>query len=153
MPNIKKVELTAKTIQGLQVRTKNTDEMNPNTQKIASLWGRFFSEIMPKFGATPPPLYGVYLNYESDAMGTYDLLVGAEELEKDEGLVDAHIKSGMYLVFPVKGDVSTEVIKVWGQIWEYFDDPSIDEKRSYDTDFELYISKDEADIYIGVNYL
>ena len=33
MPNIKKVELTAKTIKGLQVRTENTDEMNPDTYK------------------------------------------------------------------------------------------------------------------------
>jgi len=44
------------------------------------------------------------------------------------------------------------IIDVWGQVWAYFEDPSIDEKRAYETDFELYISADEAEIYIGVNY-
>ncbi len=40
MPNITKVELSAKSISGLQTRTQNADEMNPETQKIAPLWGK-----------------------------------------------------------------------------------------------------------------
>ena len=153
MPNIKKVELSTKVIKGLQTRTKNADEMDEETRKIAPLWGRFFSDIMPKLGDTPPPLYGVYANYESDATGMYDLLIGAEGLDEGSDLKDVTIEAGRYLVFPVKGDLSTEVIKVWGQIWAYFEDVSIDEKRVFKTDFELYTAMDEAEIYIGVHYL
>ena len=70
MPNIQKVEVDSKTIQGLQVRTKNVDEMNSGKQKIAPLWGRFFNEVFPTLqeGAT---VYGVYHNYESDAQGAF----------------------------------------------------------------------------------
>jgi hypothetical protein len=38
MPNIKKVEVESSIVTGLQVRTKNADEMNPETQKISPLW-------------------------------------------------------------------------------------------------------------------
>jgi predicted transcriptional regulator YdeE len=153
MPNIKKVEIAAKTIHGLQVRTKNVDEMNPDTHKIAPLWGKFFSEIMPKLEPSPPPLIGGYSNYESDGSGEYELRVGAEGLDVQEDLVDVKIEAGKYLVFSVKGELSSEVIKVWGQVWAYFEDPSIDERRAYKTDFERYTAKDEAEIYIGVTYL
>ena len=68
MPNIKKVEIESKTVKGLQVRTKNADEMNPETQKIAPLWGRFFNEVLPTLGEGAT-VYGVYHNYESDATG------------------------------------------------------------------------------------
>ena len=157
MPNIKKIEIYTKTITGLKIRTKNADEMNPKTQKIAPLWGRFFSEILPKLEPSPPSLYGVYSNYESDASGAYDLLVGVKSLDIEsslrEELVDVQIEEGKYLVFPVKGELSTEVIKVWGQIWAYFEDPSVDERRAYKTDFEHYLSEDTAEIYIGVTYL
>jgi len=153
MPNIKKVALTSKIITGLQARTKNADEMNPNTQKIAPLWGKFFSEILPKFGTNPPPLYGVYSNYESDALGEFDVLVGADVLEESEDFKSVTLEAGNYLVFAAKGELPQTVIETWGQVWAYFEDPSIDEKRAFKTDFELYISETEAEIYIGVNYL
>ena len=153
MPNIKKVELTAKTINGLQVRTKNADEMNLDTLKIAPLWARFFAEIMPRFGTTPPPLYGVYSNYESDAMGEFDVLVGTDVLEESDGIKSVTLEAGKYLVFTAKGELPQAIIETWSQVWAYFEDPSIDERRAYKTDFEHYISKDEAEIYIGVNYL
>ena len=153
MPNIKKVELTAKTIKGLQIRTKNADEMNPETQKIAPLWGKFFAEIMPTFSATPPPLYGVYSNYESDAFGEFDVLVGADVLEESDSFKSVTLEAGKYLVFTAKGELPQAIIETWGQVWAYFEDPSIDEKRAFKTDFELYTSETEAEIYIGVNYL
>jgi len=151
MPNIKKVTIEAKTIKGLQVRTKNADEMNPNTQKIAPLWGRFFSEIMPTLEPSPPPLYGVYSNYESDAFGAYDLLIGSDILD-DENFKSVNIKAGMYLVFSAKGELPQAIINTWQQVWAYFDDPSIDERRAYETDFELYKTSTETEIFIGVHY-
>jgi len=152
MPNIKKVTIEAKTIKGLRVRTKNADEMNPDTQKIAPLWGRFFEEVMPTLEPSPPPIYGVYFNYESDAFGAYDLLVGSDTLENDEHFISVSIMAGRYLVFPVKGELPQAMIDAWKQVWAYFDDPSVDERRIYETDFEKYISEDEVEIFIGVHY-
>ena len=152
MPNIQKVELQTKTVTGLQIRTKNVDEMNPETQQIAPLWGRFYSEVLPTLseGAT---VYGVYHNYESDAQGAFDVLVGADSLEVTDEMKPVELQAGKYLMFSVKGELPQAIIDTWMQIWAYFEDPSIDEKRAYDTDFELYKSEDEVEIYIGVNYL
>jgi len=149
MPNTTKVELSAKTISGLQTRTQNTDEMNPETQKIAPLWGKFYAELMPtlKEGTA---LYGVYTNYESDADGMFDVFVGSEQ--DAEGLVSVTLQEGRYLRFPVKGEMPQAIIETWKQVWAYFEDPSIDERRAYETDFEHYISMNEAGIYIGVHY-
>lgn len=149
MPNIKKVELTAKTIYGLKIRTKNTDEMTSSSQKIEPLWGKFTTEIVPtlKEGTA---LYGVYHNYKSDANGMFDVLVGSEQ--DSEGLQSVILEEGRYLKFSVKGEMPQAIIDAWRQVWAYFEDPSIDERRAYETDFEHYISMNEAEIYIGVHY-
>ena len=151
MPNIKKVELKSISIQGVQVRTKNADEMT-NEGKIAPLWKRFYTEVLPtlKEGAT---VYGVYHNYESDENGEFDVLVGADKLTLKEEMQKVELESGNYLMFPVKGELPQAIIETWGQIWAYFNDPSIDERRAFKTDFELYKSADEVEIYIGVEYL
>jgi len=151
MPNIKKVEVQSKAVKGLQVRTKNADEMKPETQQIAALWGNFYNEVLPTLddGAT---VYGVYHNYESDAQGTFDVLVGADALNVTDEMKKVQLQEGKYLMFPVKGELPQAIIDTWQQVWAYFDDPSIDERRSYETDFEKYISADEVEIYIGVHY-
>ena len=151
MPNIQKVEVQSKRVTGLQVRTKNANEMNPETQKIAPLWGRFYSEVFPALdeGAT---VYGVYHNYASDAQGEFDVLVGADKLDVTEEMESVELQAGKYLMFPVKGELPQAIIDTWMQIWAYFEDPSIDERRAYETDFELYKSADEVEIYIGVHY-
>jgi len=46
MPNIQKVDCQAKVIYGLEVRTKNVDEMNSDTQKIAPLWEKIIAIIL-----------------------------------------------------------------------------------------------------------
>lgn len=149
MSNIKKVELTSKTILGIKSRTNNRDEMNPKTQKIAPLWEQFYTEIMPNF-KEKTSLFGVYYNYESDVDGMFDVLVGSEE--GFEGMVPVTLDEGKYLKFQVKGEMPQAIIEAWTQVWAYFDDPSIDERRAYGTDFEHYISMNEAEIYIGVHY-
>ena len=149
MPNITKVELSTKTISGLQTRTQNADEMNPETQKIAPLWGKFYTQIMPSL-QEGIALYGVYYNYVSDADGMFDVLVGSEQ--EGEGLVSVTLQEGRYLKFPVKGEMPQAIIDAWTRVWAYFEDPSIDERRVYETDFERYISMNEAEIYIGVHY-
>lgn len=71
------VAIKTRTISGLKIRTKNADEMNPKTAKIGALWQTFFTDAMPTL--EPTPLYGVYTNYESDARGEFDVLVGVED--------------------------------------------------------------------------
>lgn len=57
-----------------------------------------------------------------------------------------------YLVFPVKGKRPKATEETWAKIVAYFEDESIDERRSFEHDFEKYISEEEAEIYIEVNY-
>ena len=147
---MQKVKLENKTIIGLKARTKNEDEMNPEVAKIGALWQNFFKNIMPTLGETPPPLYGVYTNYESDAYGEFDVLVGAKEVEKFEGRASVVLEEGTYLCFKAKGELPQAVIDTWGEIWNYFADEKCQAKRVYKTDFEKYISQDEAEIYIGI---
>jgi len=151
MPNIKKVELQSVKVKGLKVRTINADEMNQDTQKIAPLWGRFFDEVMPTL-SEDARVYGVYHHYESDANGAFDVTVGADVLEVTEEMKEVTLEEGRYLMFPVKGELPQAIIDTWQQVWAYFKDPSIDERRAYETDFEKYISEDEVEIYIGVHY-
>jgi len=147
---MKTVQLERKTITGLKARTKNEDEMNPKVAKIGALWQNFFENIMPTLGETPPPLYGVYFNYESDAHGEFDVLVGAESVEPLDGRETVVLEDGNYLCFTAKGELPQAVIETWGEIWAYFADENCKERRVYKTDFEHYISQDEAEIYIGV---
>lgn len=147
MPSIQKVELSFKTINGLKTRSKNVDEMNFDTQKIGPLWGRFIGTYAPPF-----PHYGVYTNYASDMQGEYDVLAGAEEKLEGEEIENVTIKAGRYLKFSAKGELHTAVMQCWEQIWAYFQDPSIDERRAYETDFEVYKSMEEVEVYVGVHY-
>jgi len=62
------------------------------------------------------------------------------------------LEEEFYLIFPVKGKRPKATMETWVKILAYFEDESIDERRSFGSDFEKYISEDEAEIYIGVNY-
>ena len=153
MPNIQKVKIISKQVIGLQVRTTNEEEINQSRQKIVGLWKRFYSEVLPTLGEGGT-VYGIYHNYESNKEGAFDVLVGADLLkEVTQEMKSVEILEGKYLKFPVKGELPEAIIETWKQVWAYFDDPSVDERRAYKTDFELYLSADEVDIYIGVDYL
>lgn len=146
MPNIQKVDVEAKQLKGLKIRTCNADECSPETQKIGALWGQFIGTYAPSF-----PHYGVYFNYESDLRGMYDLLAGVES--GCDGCPDTvQIQEGRYLKFSTKGELHEAVMQCWKQIWAYFEDPSVDERRAYETDFEVYSSPTEVAVYVGVHY-
>ena len=151
MPNIQKVEVKSTSIEGLRVRTTNANEMNVETQKIAPLWQEFYEKILPtlKEGAK---VYAVYHNYESDARGEFDILVGTDILEIKDKINSVTLEGGQYLMFSAKGELPQAIIDTWQKIWAYFEDESIDERRAYETDFELYKSASEVEIYIGVHY-
>jgi predicted transcriptional regulator YdeE len=83
-------------------------------------------------------------------MGEFDVLVGVEELEISDKLTSVTLEEGKYLCFESKGEMPQAVIETWGEIWAYFSDENCKEKRAYGTDFEVYLSQNEAEIYIGV---
>lgn len=133
------------TVSGLTVRTKNSDEFNPEKAKLPDLWQQFYSSNPTQ----NTPVYGVYSDYESDANGAYNLTAGTSNNTQDIELNKVQINSGHYLVFQNKGPMPQAVIETWMQIWDYF---AIEgsPKRCFLTDFEEYKNGDEIAVYIGV---
>lgn len=147
------IEIKEKIILGLATRTNNENEQSPVNGKLFKLWGDFFEKdltnTIPK-QIKDSPMYGVYSSYESDYNGDYTVTVGMEVLSNDNTsqYSEVKIKSGKYLVFKNKGQMPKVVVDTWKEIWEYFQNDNI--KRKYTTDFELYKSQDEVEIYISV---
>ena len=146
-------EIEEKSIYGIKTRTKNVNEMNPQTAKIGTIWQKFDStvEVNYKDGQR---VYGVYYNFESDANGEFDVLAGYET--SNDKLDTVTIQKGRYLVFNKtfeQIDDATRiqaVIETWGKVWEYFSNEDSQYKRVYKTDFEYYKSQNEIEIYISI---
>ena len=142
-----KVKEESKIIYGLKVHTSNEKEMNSKTAKIGTLWGEYFEKILPSL-VQGTQVYGVYSNYESNALGEFDVLAGSEVANNT--LEKVTLKKGNYLSFKVRGGLPQAVIDTWGKIWYYFSNENCPHSRVFKTDYELYLSESEANIYIGV---
>jgi len=146
-------EIEAKTIYGISTRTKNLNEMNPETAKIGAIWQKFdiTVEVSYKDGER---VYGVYYNYESDANGEFNVMAGYATLNDELDMVK--IEKGRYLVFNKifePTDESTRIqaiIETWGKIWDFFSNENSQYKRIYKTDFEFYKNQNEIEIYISI---
>ncbi|KTD08310.1 GyrI-like domain-containing protein [Legionella jamestowniensis] len=132
-------------ITGFSTRTNNSDESNPNTARIPSLWQRFHASELANIN----PIYGVYSDYDSDASGSYTLTVGTSETKDKTNLSNIIIISGNYLVFTNSGPMPTTLIQTWHQIWDYFAQQSAYQRR-FISDFELYEAPNQVAIYIGI---
>ncbi|DAB34202.1 MAG TPA: transcriptional regulator [Sulfurospirillum sp. UBA12182] len=147
------VKIEEKMIYGISTRTKNEDEMNPQTAKIGAVWQKFDGTVDVDYKGGER-VYGVYYNYESDANGEFDVLAGYET--SNEKLESIKIETGKYLVFnkiyKENNDNSRvqAVIETWGEIWEYFSNENSQYKRAYKTDFEYYKNQNEIEIYISI---
>ena len=140
---------------GLATRTTNAVESDPALGKIQQLWGRFRNEKwfdrLEQAGAFGPPL-GVYSEYESDATGSYQLLVGREirTLAKPAPpLQTVSLQEASYLVFRRSGSLPQMVIDGWQDVWAYFagkDAPA----RAYSFDFEIYPDATHVEIWVAV---
>jgi predicted transcriptional regulator YdeE len=140
---------------GIELRTSNAAEADPEKGGIASLWARFYREdVLSKIPrkTTPVMPMGVYTDYESDHTGPYRLLAGAA-VEKGapvpDGFGRATIPAGRYLLFKAEGDMPRVVIETWEAIWDYFSKPS-GYARAYTADFERYPGPKEIEIHIAV---
>ncbi|WP_417505152.1 GyrI-like domain-containing protein [Marinomonas gallaica] len=136
------------TVSGVQVRTKNADEMNADSAKIGGLWQKFGSSITPKL-TSDSIVYGVYCHYESDANGEFDVYAGSNVVTDLDGLESVTVHAGEYMVFSQKGDMPQSVINAWVEIWQYFSELP-ERERAYTTDFECYKSDDEVEVYIAL---
>jgi predicted transcriptional regulator YdeE len=125
--------------------------MKPEVSKIRGLWQRFYDVIAPNLmnGAT---IFGVYHNYESDASGEFSVLAGADQINVSSSCSTDKvlIQSGNYLLFEAKGDMPQVVIDTWSKVWEYFESGGSEYQRAYTTDFELYKSQNEIEVYIAI---
>ncbi|WP_395342763.1 GyrI-like domain-containing protein [Ningiella sp. W23] len=135
-------------VKGIAVRTDNLSEMGSTTAKIGPMWEKFYSEIAPslKDGAN---VYGLYTNYESDHNGTFDVVACSDNIEA-QNVSSYQIQAGNYLVFKGSGQMPQVVIELWQQVWKYFELPSNHHKRAFNTDFELYKSETEVELFISV---
>ncbi len=145
------IQIDEMAIKGLSIRTKNVDEMQPETSKIGNLWQQFYEEIAPKLqvGAT---VYGLYYHYESDVSGAFSVMAGSDKVMESasQHLEDAVIESGQYLRFSGTGEMPQVVINTWSEIWDYFSSDQTEYQRAYTTDFEHYKNPNEIEIYIAV---
>lgn len=156
--NIKNLE-SAKTLIGLEIRTKNSDEIK-GIGKIPQLWEQFFGEnISGKIKEkVSDDIYVVYSNYECDYTGEYDYFIGFVVKNNEDnmsGLKTKQIKTGKYSVITTeKGPAQKVVYSAWEKIWK-MTDSDFGGARAYKTDFEVWHANqtpDNAivDIYLGI---
>jgi predicted transcriptional regulator YdeE len=150
---MKVVQQTERVINGFAVRTNNRAEMDPNTGKIGPLWQQLFTDSgLSPMGLSPmdsQPKYGVYFEYQSDMDGDFTVLAGIEG-SLDKASQNVTLAAGSYLVFSASGTMPQPVIDAWGEIWRYFSAEDCPYKRCYQTDYEIYVSPNQVDVYIGV---
>ncbi len=143
------VNLEERVITGISTRTSNEQEFNSNSAKIAKLYETFDKQVAVDY-KNDARVYGVYYNYESDANGKYSVLAGTDKALKKENIEQVTLLSGQYMVFEAKGEMPSVVIKLWGEIWNYFSDVESEYRRVFTTDFEFYKSEKEIQIYIAI---
>ena len=144
------VELSGFSVAGIATRTTNTNETDPATAKIGSLWGEFYQSVASHLTENSR-VYGLYTGYESDASGAFDVLAGASHISQDvAGLTVIDVAPGRYLKFAAQGDMPDVVIALWGEVWRYFADASCPHVRLYTTDFECYVGPNDIEIFIAI---
>jgi len=124
------------------IRTHNTKE-NP-AEKIGRLWQNNFVKLPQN-----EPYYGVYLNYESDFTGYYDVAVAvavAQESKPEGNFSTIEIEDlTWYEIFPTTYE---SVVQTWQRIWNKEKQGLL--KRAYKVDFEKYYPNGKVDIYISI---
>ncbi|GAC1662966.1 MAG: GyrI-like domain-containing protein [Ktedonobacteraceae bacterium] len=144
-----------KQIAGVTARTSNTAEANPETAKIPALWQRFFqiADRIPH-RVNPNIIFGAYTGYENDYHGQYSLIVSAEADGSNampEGVVEATLPAGKYMLFVAEGQMPQALIETWGKIWKYFSEEG-EHARAYTTDYERHDmnSQSKVEVYIAI---
>ena len=120
------------------IRTHNIKE---NTaEKIGQLWQNNFAKLTKN-----EPYYGVYLNYESDFTGYYDVAVAQESKPENSSSTIEIEDLTWYEIFPTTYE---SVVQTWQHIWNKEKQGLL--KRAYKVDFEKYYPHGKVDIYISI---
>lgn len=120
------------------IRTHNIKE---NTaEKIGQLWQNNFAKLTKN-----EPYYGIYLNYESDFTGYYDVAVAQESKPEDSSSTIEIEDLTWYEIFPTNCE---SVVQTWQHIWNKEKQGLL--KRAYKVDFEKYYPNGKVDIYISI---
>lgn len=148
----KAIHLSAFVVSGPTVRTRNSNEVQPETAKIAGLWTRFFTENTAARIPNACPdavMAGVYSQYENDCHGAFSVTAGISVSSPNTTFECVTVEAGEYLVFKAKGPMPEAIIHAWDTVWAYFEHhPQV--QRRYLTDIELYSAPEHAHIYIGI---
>ncbi|BBF41620.1 transcriptional regulator, AraC family [Lachnospiraceae bacterium KM106-2] len=145
------VRLEEKKVIGGSTRTSNQDPKMG--EKIGMLWQKLYQGgLYPQINnKANEKALGIYTNYESDAAGAYDVVVGCEVSKVDDvpqQSTSIIIPAGSYAKFTVEGNMVTAVQDFWKQLWK------MDLDRAFSCDFEEYQNADMEhaiiDIYISL---
>lgn len=122
-------------IMGIEVRTTNEDAKA--AQDLATLWGRFYKELIPvniSYQKTGEAI-GLYCEYEKDHTKPYTVVAGCEVTmagDLPDGYVLKHVPAAKYAVFEIKGPFPKNLVDTWQWVWHS------NLRRTYTGDFELY---------------
>lgn len=144
----KVVNIKEKLVVGSSIVTSNQEN------KIGECWSEFINggiyQSIPN--KKDSKAIGLYYDYKSDMTDIYNFMCCVEVEKKNSvGLKEVVIPQSNYAKFTIKGNMITDVIKVWQKIWE------MDLDRKYSYDFEVYhndsedINNQTIDIYISIN--
>ncbi|MBB1274895.1 GyrI-like domain-containing protein [Psychromonas sp. SR45-3] len=144
-------KVSEKILHGLSIRTDNETEMSTDKGKIGALWQQFDKTVDVDY-KSGERVYGVYFDYESDASGQFNVLVGFDGKNRPVSvpLQKVVIPAGQYLVFKHKGEMPQIAIDGWTEVWDYFADENAPQQRAYSTDFEFYPNGNEIEIHIAI---
>jgi predicted transcriptional regulator YdeE len=98
------------------------------------------------------PTMAVYSAYESDATGSYQLLVGRQVRNSPPVPAPLHAVStaqASYLVFRCFGSLPQAIIDGWRDVWTYFAGEDA-RPRAYTSDFEIYSDAGPVEIWVAV---
>lgn len=149
--NYELITLDERMVTGKSIITSNQN--GKTVTDIGDTWNAFindgiYSSIEEKKNTH---VMGLYYDYESDMTGAYSFMACCEIFnEKDIPKNSILIPKSTYAKFSFKGNMKTDVIKVWQKIWE------MPLNRKYTYDFEVYhndsadVNNQTIDIYIAV---
>lgn len=158
-----KIDLAAKKLIGIKVRTNNETEKDRLNGKIFPIVKKFYHEaLFEKIPnrVKPGTVFCAYTDYEGDHTGDYTYFIG-EEVEATaqvpEGFTEVTVPAQSYTKFTTGPAPMPDVIRnAWFKIWA-MTEGDLGGKRSYKTDFEIYDERASdhqnivMDIYIGID--
>lgn len=140
------VELNEKKVVGVSAVTSNSAP--DMSAVIGGLWTKLYQGGVSEKIKNRVNEYaiGLYSDYSGD---NYTITVGNEvSAVENDGLAVKIIPAGRYAKFSVHGNMVTDVVKAWGEIW------NMDLDRSFTADFEEYLNSDfenaDIDIYVSL---